>query len=84
MKKLLVLIACTSFAFAQDVKPEHKPEGRPPRKLSPEQKKQRDELVKKYDLNKDGKLDKEERKAISEEDRKKLGPPGRPPKRDKQ
>ena len=55
---------------------------RPPRpKLTEEQKKQRDELVKKYDNNKDGKLDKEERAKVSEEDRKLLrsfGPPGGP------
>ena len=33
------------------------------------------ELLEKYDTNKDGKLDKEERSKISPEDRKKMGPP---------
>lgn len=42
------------------------------------------ELLKKYDINKDGKLDKEERSKISEEDKKKFnpkrkGPHGPPP-----
>ena len=58
-------------------------EGRPFRpKLTEEQKKARVEIIAKYDTNKDGNLNKEERKAVSKEDRKKLGPPGRPPKRD--
>ena len=61
---------------------------RPPRpKLTEEQKKQRDAIVQKYDTNKDGKLDKEERAKVSDEDRKLLrafgpppgGRPGKPP-----
>ena len=56
------------------------PAGRPPRpQLTEEQKKQRAELVAKYDVNKDGKLDKEERAKVSEEDRKKLRSFGPPP-----
>jgi hypothetical protein len=38
-------------------------------------KKNHEELLKKYDINKDGKLDKEERSKITPEDRKKMGPP---------
>jgi hypothetical protein len=81
LKYLLVLTAVLTLN-AQD-KPKGPPPGdRPPRpKLTEEQKKQRDELVKKYDTNKDGKLDKEERAKVSEEDRKLLrsfGPPGGP------
>lgn len=48
--------------------------------LTEEQKKQRDAIVKKYDTNKNGKLDLEERKNVSEEDRKLLRPPGKGPK----
>ena|SRR2546425_1196894 len=40
--------------------------------LTEEQKKARKEIIDKYDTNKDGKLDAEERKAISAEDREKL------------
>lgn len=65
------------------------PHLRPERpKLTEKQKKQRDEIVAKYDVNKDGKLDKEERLKVSDEDRKKLRsfgpPPGGPrgPKKD--
>ena len=65
------------------------PHLRPERpKLTEEQKKQRDALVSKYDANKDGKLDKEERLKVSDEDRQQLRrfgpPPGGPkgPKKD--
>lgn len=93
MLKYLLVIAAALTLNAQEgpkgpktggpdpVPPQLKGE-RPPRpKLTEEQKKQRDELVKKYDTNKDGKLDKEERIKVSEEDRKLLrsfGPPGGP------
>src|SRR5438128_440058 len=40
--------------------------------LTDEQKKTRDEITAKYDTNKDGKLDAEERKKISDEDKEKL------------
>lgn len=81
MKTIIALLALATTVVAQDPKPERKgPPGRPP--LTEEQKKARAEIIAKYDTNKDGKLDKEERKAVSKEDRKKLGPPGRPPKKD--
>ena len=55
-------------------------EGRPPRpKLTEEQKKQRNELIAKYDANKDGKMDKEERDKVSEADRKLMRSFGPPP-----
>ena len=38
------------------------------------------ELLEKYDTNKDGKLDKEERSKISEEDKKKFAPRRKGPK----
>ena len=41
-------------------------------KLSEEQKTLRTELLEKYDTNKDGKLDKEERAKVSSEDKEKL------------
>lgn len=43
------------------------------RELTEEQKKARKELIEKYDTNKDGKLDKEERAKISDEDKAKAG-----------
>ena len=87
LKYLLVLTA--AFALNAQDKPKDPPPGpRPPRpQLTEEQKAQRAELVKKYDVNKDGKLDKEERTKVSDEDRKLLrsfgpppgGKPGKPP-----
>jgi len=84
-KYLLVLVAAFTLNAellgppnAQQGKPPG--EGRPPRpKLSEEQKKHRDAVVTKYDVNKDGKLDKEERAKISDEDRKLMRSFGPPP-----
>ena len=86
MKKLFVsLLAAALTLNAQEgpkkpqtggpdpVPPHLRPE-RP--KLTEEQKQQRAALVQKYDINKNGKLDPEERKNIKEEDRKLLRPPG--------
>lgn len=87
LKYLLVLTAVLTLN-AQEGPKGPPPGGRPPRpQLSEEQKKQRDALVQKYDANKDGKLDKEERGKVSDEDRKLLrsfgpppgGRPGKPP-----
>jgi hypothetical protein len=47
--------------------------------LTEEQKAQRTALVAKYDVNKDGKLDKEERLKVSDDDRKTLRSFGPPP-----
>ena len=90
LKYLLVLLTATSL-YAQegpkgpppgDHPPGPPPGDHPPRPhLNDEQKKQRDAIVAKYDTNKDGKLDREERANVSEEDRKTLrsfGPPGGP------
>jgi len=41
-------------------------------KLTEEQRKLRKELLEKYDTNKDGRLDKEERAKVSKEDKEKL------------
>ncbi len=81
MYKYLLVLAAAFTLNAQD-KPKGPPpgEGRPPRpKLTEEQKKQRTELIAKYDANKDGKLDKEERTKVSDDDRKLLRSFGPPP-----
>jgi hypothetical protein len=97
MLKYLIVLATVLSLNAQEgpkkprtggpdpVPPHLRPE-RP--KLTEEQKKQRAELIAKYDANKDGKLDKEERTKVSDEDRKLMRsfgpPPGGPrgPKKD--
>ena len=83
LKYLLVLTA----AFALNAQEGPKTGGKDPvpphlkerPKLTEEQKAQRAELVKKYDVNKDGKLDKEERIKVSDEDRKLMRSFGPPP-----
>lgn len=84
LKYLLVLLTATSL-YAQEGPKGPPPGNRPPRPaLTEEQKKQRDAIVAKYDTNKDGKLDREERSGVSEEDRKTLrsfGPPPGGPRR---
>ena len=84
LKYLLVLLTATSL-YAQEGPKGPPPGDRHPRSpLTEEQKKQRDAIVAKYDTNKDGKLDKEERSSVSEEDRKTLrsfGPPPGGPRR---
>jgi hypothetical protein len=68
MKKLIVALCFTSL-LAVAAHAEDKPAAKPEKKtLTAEQKTARKALVEKYDANKDGKLDKEERsKATSEE-----------------
>ena len=98
----LALLAVGLTVNAQEAPKGPRPHDGPPPKeqhgrphLTEQQKKQRDAIVAKYDTNKDGKLDKEERAKVSEEDRKTLrsfGPPpggprgphkdGPPPKKD--
>ena len=77
MKYLLytILLGFSLTSIAQDAP-------KPPK--SQERKGPPKELLEKYDTNKDGKLDKEERSKISEEDKKKFasrrkGPKGPPP-----
>ena len=70
MKKLLVAL-CFTCALALAVqaeegkKKEHKP-------LTDEQKAVQKDMLAKYDTNKDGKLDKEERAKMSAEDKEKM------------
>jgi len=66
MKKLaaIALGLCLIGTVAQAKNEKQKP--------TAEQKKVRKEMVEKYDANKDGKLDKEEKAKITSEDKKKL------------
>lgn len=80
MKKLLI-VACFSCALAlavqaQDTKAKHP--------QTAEQKALLKEITEKYDTNKDGKLDKEERSKISAEDKAKLEKAGLGHKKKKQ
>ena len=87
--KMFILSLLVATNLVAQVPKEHAPGQRPPPReerikdkeqkrpqLTEEQKKQRDAIVSKYDTNKNGKLDLEERKNVSEEDRKLLRPPG--------
>jgi hypothetical protein len=70
MKKLLVatlgfLCATAIMVHAQDAAPKKK-------KLTPEQQTVMTEMLAKYDTNKDGKLDKTERAAMTQEDKDKM------------
>lgn len=69
MNKLLVAIVTTACALAITAKAADSPD-KP--KLTKEQKAERKALIEKYDSNKDGKLDKEERAKMTKEDKEKL------------
>jgi hypothetical protein len=83
----LALLAVGLTVNAQEAPKGPRPHDGPPPKeqrgerprLTEEQKKQRDAIVAKYDTNKDGKLDKEERTKVTDEDRKLLRSFGPPP-----
>ena len=80
MKYILSIIVLTASLNAQNI-PDHPPGQGGNRPKPPEISKEfREEVLKKYDTNKDGKLDKEERLKISPEDRKKMGPRRKGPK----
>ena len=69
MKKLLVaaiglLCATAIMVQAQDAKPK--------KELTPEQQTVMTEMLAKYDANKNGKLDKDERAAMTQEDKDKM------------
>ena len=74
MKKLLIALCITTAiaiaAHAEAPKKEGGAKKRP--QLTEEQKKVRKEITAKYDTNKNGRLDKEERSKISTEDKEKL------------
>ena len=70
MKKLIVAVValCCATAIvvqAQDAAPKK-------HKLTPEQQTVMDAMLAKYDTNKDGKLDKTERAAMTQEDKEKM------------
>ena len=76
MKKLLVALCVTSALAiaahaADEGKEKKKGEGKGPA-MTEEQKALRKEMLEKYDANKDGKLDKEEKAKISDEDKAKM------------
>ncbi|WP_150107239.1 hypothetical protein [Pedosphaera parvula] len=73
MKKFVLLAlglfcAASVAVHAEDAKPKHH--------MTDEQKALMKEMVAKYDTNKDGKLDKEERAKMSQEDKDKLDKAG--------
>ncbi|SRR5260370_41281119 len=69
MKKMLVAIAGLACAFALAV---GSAQAQEKHKLTDEQKAVMKEMLAKYDANKDGKLDKEERAKISADDKAKM------------
>jgi len=80
MKKLLVAfmtVACALAITAKAADDTDKP------KLTKEQKSERKALIEKYDANKDGKIDKEERAKMTKEDKEKWQSLGGGKKKDK-
>ena len=75
-------LALTAQAADGDKKPEQ-PEGRKRPALTEEQKTLRKEMIEKYDKNKNGKLDPEERQTMSAEDKEKLTKAGLGPRKKK-
>ena len=72
MIKLMTLtLALYAIALAAPAADGEKPQRKRP-ELTEEQKKIRQEITAKYDKNKDGRLDKDERAAMSAEDKEKL------------
>ncbi len=67
MKKFSIAIACLTCALSLTA---YAGEGK--RKLTPEQRALRKEMLEKYDTNKNGKLDKKERAQISKEDKERM------------
>ena len=88
MKKLFIAtcltcaLAITANAAEGEAKKEGETQKRPAQ--TAEQKALRKEINDKYDTNKDGKLDKEERAKMSEEDKAKLEKAGMGPRKKKE
>ena len=86
MKKLIM--ACAALLCATAISLNAAEKDKEKAKLTQEQKALRKEIASKYDANKDGKLDKEERAKISDDDKVKLKKAGlapghkAPPKKD--
>ena len=73
MKKILCALLVLGCVVTLSVNAEEKKEKK---ELSPEAKALMKEITAKYDTNKDGKLDKEEREKISAEDKEKMAKAG--------
>ena len=74
MKKIVLSVLSLICATAMTV---HADDAAPAKtKLTPEQKALRKEMIAKYDTNKDGKVDKQEAKSITQEDRDKMAKAG--------
>ena len=69
MKKLLVALVGFACVAALTL---NAAEGKEKKKLTDEQKAVQKKMLSKYDTNKDGKLDKEERAKMSKEDKEKM------------
>ena len=72
MKKLFVAALALFCATAIMVQAQDAAPKKAKKALTPEQQTVQTEMLKKYDTNKDGKLDKTERAAISQEDKDKM------------
>lgn len=72
MKKLLLIAVALCCATAIVVQAEEGGAKKEKPKLSDEQKQCMKDMVSKYDANKDGKLDKTEKEAMSQEDKDKM------------
>jgi hypothetical protein len=76
------LCSCLTLTATADDEEDKKPEGARRRgQLTEEQRAVQKEIRAKYDKNKDGKLDAEERKAITAEDKEKLAKAGLTPRK---
>lgn len=76
IKTLTVVLGILAMAIPANADEKGKGKGKGDGKRgepTAEQKAARDEIIKKYDKNGDGKLDEQERAAVSEEDRAKMG-----------
>lgn len=80
MKKLLVAL-CFTCAFALAVQADDTKSGKKKTEPTAEQKALTKEIKAKYDTNKDGKLDKDEKAKISAEDKAKMEKAGLGPKK---
>ncbi len=80
MKKTLVWalsVAVVAISMSVAVRAEDTDQAvKKPSRRTEEQRKLHKEIVEKYDINKNGKLDKEERSKISKEDREKMNQAG--------
>jgi len=72
MKKILVVIAGVICATAIAVHADDATPKKHGKKMTDEQKQVMKDMLEKYDTNKDGKLDKEEKAKISAEDKEKM------------